>query len=92
MITIEEWISNGAEWIDALIPADKQVGDSYDAHDGVHWWLELGISTQDEECVTAWTYGLCGIAYPLHPEWVAMGRADREVLPLELVNWLIGVL
>lgn len=93
MITIQEWISNGQEYISALVPEEGLAqGESFLAHDGIHWYLEIGVSSVEEEYITAWTYGLCGVDYPMHPEWVAMGREDCSLLPLELVNWLVGTL
>jgi hypothetical protein len=86
-MTINEWIQGGVEYVGALIPLEEQLKD-FDAHDGVHWYLELGVSPLEEEYVNAWIYGLCGASYPMHPEWIAMGREDRSLLPIDLVNWL----
>lgn len=88
MITKQEWIANGAAHIASLVEEDL-LQPGFDAHDGAHWYLELGVSAIEEQYVSAWTYGLCGRDYPLHPEWVAMGREDRSLLPLSLVNWLV---
>jgi hypothetical protein len=92
-MTIQEWVTCGKEYVSALIPlGEAQEGESYSAHDGIHWYLELGVSSLEEECITAWTYGLCGVEYPLHTEYHQMGVEDRSLLPIELVNWLVGTL
>jgi hypothetical protein len=85
---VQEWINGGQEYLAALVP-NEELQEGFFAHDGAHWYLELGVSSLEEEYITAWTYGLCGGEYPMHPEWVAMGKEDRSLLPLDLVNWLV---
>lgn len=90
-MTVQEWISSGQQYISALVPVEDILTDAFtSAHDGVHWYLELGVDRTSEERVTAWSYGLRGIPYPLHSDYHSMGMEDRSLLPLDLVNWLVG--